>query len=424
MTWPNSVSTARALPGPAHNFPSGPANDNFRPPFRSWRPPAPAANDNVARTVGRYARFARVLPALNVIFLAWTAYELLSRNIPMGETWGLPGYEKHLDCGGDKSKGVGQHNNNCGNEGLGQSPNTWEPFPVPNQTALRNVGYTVYGRGTGIWGGRRGESWRPIQAPTTATMAQLATLPLTVRSTVPMIVPGSVAPPAEPLRPGKYQAPFPIFPEWSDHGPRSVPRPKLNNLASRRPPRGTKERKIRVRDYAVGRAIEFALSQVTESADTLHAIFEALPMWLKFKYLNAARWREERYNSGRVVAARLRYRALTPQEKVKILYDHWDKVDTRKATENILLMRGSDRMWGKIGQQMGMFQRGPWDSDGREYAQEALRELDEWDPFFPDLEKIPSEHARKILEQHTNLTYDEYRRIFERLSRYPNRKGT
>lgn len=440
MTWPNSLSNVRTLPGNPLNFPRVPANDNFRPVTRPWRPALPPANDNVLRTprLGSVARLMRFGPTMFFATTAITGVALLVAGRPESYDVDWPWLSEYnrLFCpspvGGDKwlrrstlacqnryaSYSAGTQN------AVQLQPNVWVDPPsgislnwvidnwrmdLPHPTLpgyYWHSGEQGFNK-PGIIGSRTGPTvrWNTARQP-----VQLLPSPL------PQILP-----PPPKLSVGRYEPPYPIYPEWSDHGPRAVRQQHDKGLISTPPPSRTKERKVRVRSHAVGRAIEFAISQATESLDMLHAVFEALPMWLKMKYINAARWREHKYNSGRIIGARLRYRALTPQEKIKILYDHYDQVDTLKATQNILASRGSDRAWAKIGQQMGAFQRGPWDSSGRDYMDEALRELDEFDPYFPDLEKVPSEHSRAILEEHTKMEYDEYRRLYDRLSSYQPR---
>lgn len=418
MTWPNSLTSARTLPGNPLNFPRGPANDNFRPVTRPWRPTVAPANDNFLRRprLGGLKGLIRFGPLGLALTAAQIATQYYMRD--QGEELVLgPNWIWVSKC--DPALPVTNLAATSGTLGcshqLYQIPlekNILERLPNTVNMYASNQNYGDVDTNGNPWTTRVG-----FLARTGGQQPIPYFRPL--RSAAPLGLP--FAPPASPIRVGKYQAPYPIYPEWSDHGPRTVRQQHDKGLTSTPPPSRTKERKVRVRSHAVGRAIEFAISQATESLDMLHAVFEALPMWLKMKYINAARWREHKYNSGRIIGARLRYRALTPQEKVKILYDHYDLVDTLKATTNILASRGSDRAWAKIGQQMGAFQRGPWDSSGREYMDEALTELDEFDPYFPDLERVPSVHARAILEQHTKMEYDEYRRLYDRLSSYQPR---
>ena len=101
--------------------------------------------------------------------------------------------------------------------------------------------------------------------------------------------------------------------------------PLLHYHVRRRPPPGTKERKVRTSGYA---AVHFVAGTVTEGLDFINSVYEALPSYYKPK--------------GYV----------SPQEKLYILYRRWDEIDIVGAVKNLLSEQVEDMLYGELGKQM------------------------------------------------------------------------
>lgn len=169
-----------------------------------------------------------------------------------------------------------------------------------------------------------------------------------------------------------------------------------------------------VKSFAVGRTIEWLVGQATESLDFQRALFEALPMWRIMYLYNKARQLEVRKVNGRIVQGRLRYRDLTPTEKAKAIYDYIDEIDTAKALENAFWMTLTDMFWGKVGQSMGRYQVGPWDT-----FQVERETVPDWEWYIPDVDP-DSEHNHWTYETlvNTRLTRKEAERIHTRYDQF------
>lgn len=115
------------------------------------------------------------------------------------------------------------------------------------------------------------------------------------------------------------------------------------------PGRGVKEKK-RPGKYPPG--VDEAIGVAGEFIDYVEAAHEALP---------------ERYQKGE-----------TPQEKLRDIYKHVDKMSWPKFIYNLGLNQAEDKAWGKVGSALGKasankggptgLQTGPWDTSGGYYA--------------------------------------------------------
>lgn len=116
----------------------------------------------------------------------------------------------------------------------------------------------------------------------------------------------------------------------SDHGAGMPPPPRVHVNA---PPKwNEKERKAKVH-----RIMAVALNiggKLTEGADVVDALYDALPNNLKIKF------RDTNYN----------LQSATPQAKLKQLWEHWDKVDIDAALGNLAKNEIEDFIIGKAGQ--------------------------------------------------------------------------
>jgi len=108
---------------------------------------------------------------------------------------------------------------------------------------------------------------------------------------------------------------------------------------SERPNRPDKERKLKARPIVQG-ALK-VIGTVTEGADLVDAIYDALPE--RFR----PRWK----NTNHVK------RKLTYKEKLQALYDHWDQVDLPEAVKNIVVNQIEDYFYGKVGKIGGEISR-------------------------------------------------------------------
>lgn len=90
----------------------------------------------------------------------------------------------------------------------------------------------------------------------------------------------------------------------------------------RRPPKGTKERKIRTKGYL---AVTALLNTATEAVDAVEAVYRALPRNLRPRSKQS------------------------PQAMLRLLYEHWDKVDVVQAGQNLILEELQDRVYGYFG---------------------------------------------------------------------------
>jgi len=124
----------------------------------------------------------------------------------------------------------------------------------------------------------------------------------------PVVAPGTGVQPGTGVVPGVDAGVIPGIP--------ALPRP----FPARRPPRGTKERKLKA-TAGQRRLIGALTSMASEGFDLLDALHDALPKKLQGKD--------------------------HPKAKFEALYKHWDAVDMNEAFENIWRDQVEDRYYGE-----------------------------------------------------------------------------
>lgn len=174
-----------------------------------------------------------------------------------------------------------------------------------------------------------------------------------------------VTPPATPARPrpGAPGRDDPILEQPPE--PQVVARPPRTNDAKapfpRRPDRRTKERKLMFRAGPMGQLVKVTLEGLSEVADFITAMWEALPKKYQVPVYADGRWRRK-----------------LPQEMLRDLYDNFDQIDWQKAGENWAWNEIQDEAFGRIGnaikgtygdnpfydRKVGL-QSGPWDNAPR-----------------------------------------------------------
>lgn len=117
--------------------------------------------------------------------------------------------------------------------------------------------------------------------------------------------------------------------------PNTAPRTHTLSPPVKRGDSGTKERKTRL-SPAIS-AILKGVSKATEGVDFVNALYDALPPQYRPRY------RKTKHEK----------RAVTPQEKMKALWENADKIDISEAIENLISNQIEDYVYGKIGQQAG-----------------------------------------------------------------------
>lgn len=98
-----------------------------------------------------------------------------------------------------------------------------------------------------------------------------------------------------------------------------------------RPPSGTKERKLRLRDSVLGPL----LGKISESDDFITDLFDSLPAEIRRRVYR------ERYMRGD-------YSRLRLPDKLAVLYRHWDDVDVGEAVRNVIESQLQDLVIGKV----------------------------------------------------------------------------
>jgi hypothetical protein len=97
------------------------------------------------------------------------------------------------------------------------------------------------------------------------------------------------------------------------------------------PPRDTKEKKAVAQ---MGRTLSRVLSAATEAGDYIDAAYEALPFHLRRWKGRDGKWRD---------------RHITPQDKLRHVYEHFDEMSVEKFAQNMVENELEDRFFGKIG---------------------------------------------------------------------------
>ena len=163
------------------------------------------------------------------------------------------------------------------------------------------------------------------------------------------------------------------------------PEPPLPPVKREPPRRGEKQRKVMTKTKAIGIALYKALDAVSESAEVVDAVYDALPAdvrkrWEKERFPDA-RWVRDK-NTGkweRVGVERPgdnfgQYGIDGADWKLQALYYNWHKVDVEKAIKNIIKNELSDRVIGGI-------QAGLPKNSGAAHSQgemELGQSLDDW----------------------------------------------
>lgn len=178
-------------------------------------------------------------------------------------------------------------------------------------------------------------------------------------------------------------APFVPLPVTPGKPPAVVPR--IPRVRRTRPRKREKQRKVMTRTKAIGIALYKALDAVSESAEVVDAVYDALPKevrkrWEKERFPDA-RWVRDK-NTGkweRVGVERPgdnfgQYGIDGADWKLQALYYNWHKVDVEQAIKNIIKNELSDRVIGGI-------QAGLPKNSGAAHSQgemELGQSLDDW----------------------------------------------
>lgn len=133
----------------------------------------------------------------------------------------------------------------------------------------------------------------------------------------------------------------PVF-QW-DNTPKGRPRPRRHQR--RRPPRGTKENKNLTRSARLGIWLYRALDNISEWAEVVDAVYEALPERVK------DRWEADRYYQGHADSRGFidqagQYGLDGADWKLEALWHNWHKVDAEEAVQNIIKNYVEDQVIG------------------------------------------------------------------------------
>lgn len=183
--------------------------------------------------------------------------------------------------------------------------------------------------------------------------------------------PPEIIPPLMPM-PNPVPLPYRYLPYRND-GPNSErgpkPRPRARPLPRHRyarPGKGTKEKKfvmaLHPRSFAA-----IALNGVTETKDWIDVFYDAIGSydakgnWVDFKgkYMGTTvtNYGQSIAGDSAVYMRGWNPTAMTPQQKAKAIYRHWDRLNVQKAVENAIYNQAEDRFFGQIGRQMGRASR-------------------------------------------------------------------
>lgn len=136
-------------------------------------------------------------------------------------------------------------------------------------------------------------------------------------------------------------APEPVPTDWTWSGNTGGRGPGARP-AGRRPPRGRdKEKKALSRSARIGMAIFRALDKLSESAEVVDAIYDALPDHVK------RRWSKGR-ESRRFLDQAGQYGIDGADWKLEALYHNWHHVDIQKAMKNIVKNHVEDQVIGGV----------------------------------------------------------------------------
>lgn len=148
--------------------------------------------------------------------------------------------------------------------------------------------------------------------------------------------------------------------------------------AKTKPTNRTKEIKMRT-GQRTWQVVSVVLSSVTETVDLINALHDAIENVLPKDRFKPFEWGDD-YKTGKMVkpnasATKAGYFQITrrvpdskppkfekiwvqryitpPQQKVREIYDNWDKIDWNKAFKNIVYNQIEDAVLGKAGQKLG-----------------------------------------------------------------------
>jgi len=129
-------------------------------------------------------------------------------------------------------------------------------------------------------------------------------------------------------------------PRIGGHLPRITRPHRRNPHPWRKPGPGTKERKKQPRSMRLiekfnerlRRFVEKGVGPITELIDLLDSFYDALPWDIRKRYLRKG--------------------GLTPQEKLRILYEHWNMISPIELMKNVIKNEAEDRLIGGIGKRI------------------------------------------------------------------------
>ena len=154
---------------------------------------------------------------------------------------------------------------------------------------------------------------------------------------LPAPMPDSPGNPGTSSKPRPEREPDSVVIEQTAGQPVSPPR--LGRHVRQRPPKGTKEKKITIRNTSPLFAFLFdQFGKVTEVMDLVDSFWKALP-----KEYRGGSWYDAK-------AKRWKPRA-NIQERAMLVYRHWDKVDLAQAIQNVISDNLQDRAIGQANRQ-------------------------------------------------------------------------
>lgn len=139
--------------------------------------------------------------------------------------------------------------------------------------------------------------------------------------------------------PGVDPGPRPDEWQWVPPGEETLPAPTPHARVP--PPRGTKETKVRSRSARLGKAIYDALDYVSEKAEIVDALYEALPEDVK------KRWSKGRSDKRGMVDSFGQYGVGGADWKLQALWHNWHKIDAAQAIRNVVQNHVEDSIIGR-----------------------------------------------------------------------------
>jgi len=156
------------------------------------------------------------------------------------------------------------------------------------------------------------------------------------------LVPSPIRRPVRgPHRPVRTGGSVGFGPPSRGYQPPRISRPgRRNPHPWRERPPGTKEKKKQPRserliekfNKRLRRFVEKGVCPITELIDLLDSFYDALPWEIRKRYLRKG--------------------GITPQEKLRILYEHWDSISPIELMKNVIKNEAEDRLIGGIGKRI------------------------------------------------------------------------